>query len=674
MTKTKKRKAPSDHAKEFSLGYQKEGNDGNIWEIVENKNGVKRWKKLNFSKKFKIKTRKSKSKRNKIKKQKSFDFKLKNKNKNYIYELLNDYDENNINFLKKIIKDRTFDIQNILEKKDYQKIIKKIQTENVQKNIIIKLNKSLPKNIINYFNYLTDNNLVIKTAINNYINNQYNNFSIFSSDIYFILKNDYDVLKDTSARENISLEINKLLKETIIEKTRKSKSKHNKTQKKRKNKTIKIQDINYRQLCDDIFWGRKAKAIQKLYHKIGGMQFIIVFKDGTYKFIKPKTKKWKGNTYYDKIKEYDENDDVVAILRSAPSSDALTFFICYLLFKIPKKDLDKILNMKEKDLEKYLITNYKKYFKNEHIDSKKNYLFQYYEPTKKEQKKTLKRRENNKFINKNTNEILNNKIYSWWSKLSKGQIIIIFKDNTYKFCKSNKKTSNAKSKEITEKWKEYGENKDVIGIIWSNMSVDTIQQFVYYLLFKIPKKDLDKILNMKEKDLEKYLITNYKKYFFKYEMETKKDYMFKQYEPNAKQYENLLSNKDEVSITEKDFKKYKKGSKEYVLKNKQNEQYYLHLDKKSIQKGKKEIVDDFPKIEKKLQIVARQYDDYLLKEYKSKSGFNLKNILDKIYSVNVELLKNNDDVKNNIESVLNGNGIGSFYHKNGIIIVEPQFS
>ena len=76
----------------------------------------------------------------------------------------------------------------------------------------------------------------------------------------------------------------------------------------------------------------------------------------------------------------------MAILRSAPSSDALTFFIYFLLFKIPNNDLNKILNMKEKDLRKYLITNYKKYFKNEHIDSKKNYLFQYYEPTKKEEK------------------------------------------------------------------------------------------------------------------------------------------------------------------------------------------------------------------------------------------------------------------------------------------------
>ena len=62
------------------------------------------------------------------------------------------------------------------------------------------------------------------------------------------------------------------------------------------------------------------------------------------------------------------------------------------------------------------------------------------------------------------------------------------------------------------------------------MSVDTLQHFIYYLLFKIPKKDLHKILNMKIKSLEKFLITNYKKYFFKDEIESKKDYMFKQYE------------------------------------------------------------------------------------------------------------------------------------------------
>lgn len=152
--------------------------------------------------------------------------------------------------------------------------------------------------------------------------------------------------------------------------------------------------------------------------------------------------------------------------------------------------------------------------------------------------KTFKRRENSNSINEK-NKILNNKINTWWSKLSKGQIIIIFKDNTYLFCKSKKKTLNARSKEISQKWKVYGENKLVNGIIWSNMSVDTLQHFVYYLLFKIPKKELDKILNMKKKNVEKYFITNYKKYFFKDEIESKKDYMFKQYEPNSKQFKTI---------------------------------------------------------------------------------------------------------------------------------------
>ena len=64
MTQTKKRKAPSEHAKEFSLGHEKKGNDGNMWKIVENKNGVKRWKKTMHKSKRII--HKSKKKINKI--------------------------------------------------------------------------------------------------------------------------------------------------------------------------------------------------------------------------------------------------------------------------------------------------------------------------------------------------------------------------------------------------------------------------------------------------------------------------------------------------------------------------------------------------------------------------------------------------------------------------------
>ena len=41
------RKGPEESATNFSVGKEKEGNDGNIWVIVKNKNGVKRWAKKN---------------------------------------------------------------------------------------------------------------------------------------------------------------------------------------------------------------------------------------------------------------------------------------------------------------------------------------------------------------------------------------------------------------------------------------------------------------------------------------------------------------------------------------------------------------------------------------------------------------------------------------------------
>lgn len=51
MIKTLKiRKGPSDSATKFKVGTKKKGNDGNMWKIVENKNGTKRW--LKISNKF----------------------------------------------------------------------------------------------------------------------------------------------------------------------------------------------------------------------------------------------------------------------------------------------------------------------------------------------------------------------------------------------------------------------------------------------------------------------------------------------------------------------------------------------------------------------------------------------------------------------------------------------
>ena len=44
--KKKERPSPSESATKFKVGTKKKGNDGNMWIIVENKNGVKRWNKV----------------------------------------------------------------------------------------------------------------------------------------------------------------------------------------------------------------------------------------------------------------------------------------------------------------------------------------------------------------------------------------------------------------------------------------------------------------------------------------------------------------------------------------------------------------------------------------------------------------------------------------------------
>jgi hypothetical protein len=47
MNKTlKTRKGPSSSATKYSVGTKKKGNDGNMWKIVKNKNGTKRWLKM----------------------------------------------------------------------------------------------------------------------------------------------------------------------------------------------------------------------------------------------------------------------------------------------------------------------------------------------------------------------------------------------------------------------------------------------------------------------------------------------------------------------------------------------------------------------------------------------------------------------------------------------------
>lgn len=56
MTKTlKTRKGPSSSATKSRVGTKKKGNDGNMWKIVKNKNGTKRWLKISKNKTIKKK-------------------------------------------------------------------------------------------------------------------------------------------------------------------------------------------------------------------------------------------------------------------------------------------------------------------------------------------------------------------------------------------------------------------------------------------------------------------------------------------------------------------------------------------------------------------------------------------------------------------------------------------
>lgn len=67
MAKTLKvRKGPASSATKFSVGTKKKGKDGNMWKIIKNKNGTKRWLKIsnksnNITSKKSVKIKQNKS-------------------------------------------------------------------------------------------------------------------------------------------------------------------------------------------------------------------------------------------------------------------------------------------------------------------------------------------------------------------------------------------------------------------------------------------------------------------------------------------------------------------------------------------------------------------------------------------------------------------------------------
>ena len=132
----KKRKGPSKSATLFSVGIKKKGNDGNIWIIVKNKNGVKRWKKHIFKKNVTKKTKKNFLKKSSQKNRKTQNKKQKTK-KNQKYCI----HDNGGRPFKVVINGKNLDIFT------YDKDLKEeLGEDNVDYNKLIKSYKNL-KNI-----------------------------------------------------------------------------------------------------------------------------------------------------------------------------------------------------------------------------------------------------------------------------------------------------------------------------------------------------------------------------------------------------------------------------------------------------------------------------------------------------------------------------------------------
>ena len=185
---------------------------------------------------------------------KSFNFNPKKEDINHIKELLSEYDDNNIKNFKKYINDTNFIIDNNkINNKDSNKIINKLKEINEKNNIIKKIKSKmnkLPKNIIDDFNYLNITKMKIKDAIIKYVQKKYNEMSIFSIDIKYILDNKWDVLTDTSVKEEIKILLEKNyknMKNTKNMKNIKKNIKYNKKLINNKNK-INIVDSNENKL------------------------------------------------------------------------------------------------------------------------------------------------------------------------------------------------------------------------------------------------------------------------------------------------------------------------------------------------------------------------------------------------------------------------------------------
>ena len=139
-------------------------------------------------------------------------------------------------------------------------------------------------------------------------------------------------------------------------------------------------------------------------------------------------------------------------------------------------------------------------------------------------KKWFKHNDNKKKVN-DIVELLYNKMKKWWIKMTNGALIICFKNGDVKLIDSNKKTKNAKLKELKELHEMYGQDDNVKAIIWSGMSVDILYGFIYHILNKYSKAMFKQLLD--SENILLLILDNFTNLFEKYKLFTSKDYTFK---------------------------------------------------------------------------------------------------------------------------------------------------
>lgn len=117
------------------------------------------------------------------------------------------------------------------------------------------------------------------------------------------------------------------------------------------------------------------KKLYNWWKKLAEGGFIVIHKDLTNKIIKSKFKTTQAQItdIKNKWKEFEQDNNVIAIIWSAQSTDVIDLFVNHIIKSNSKSKLDNLLNLK--NIPSYLLEYYKKFFIKYPLYSNKDYTF-----------------------------------------------------------------------------------------------------------------------------------------------------------------------------------------------------------------------------------------------------------------------------------------------------------